>query len=274
MNRSTSPRRAVAAAIAAALAATLAFGGLAAAKDHPTTGKGKAQRTEQVEPGGKTKPAGAVKTGLKTKGNASHPGGVFRVLAVLKAPNDLRPDTIDAVVHFATGDVAVELTRSGGGSAYHAFVPVPDDEPEGVVEIDATAVVDGQNLEATGAGKVLDRGTGDEAEPESADEPAPVASSEPAESCEPGDEPSEEPTDEPSAEPSEEPSDDPSEEPSDEPGEPGESPSDEPSSSPSDEPGSSPNADEAAEACPTKSEIELTDDVITAVLDYLRSIFA
>jgi len=32
---------------------------------------------------------------------------------------------VDAIVHFLSGDVPAVLTRSGGGSAYHANVPVP-----------------------------------------------------------------------------------------------------------------------------------------------------
>lgn len=253
-------RRALTAAVVAALATSLAFGGAALAKG-PKPGKGPdRQRTEQVEPRGQGGGA-QVQVSLKTKGNASHPGGVFRVLAVLKAPTADRPETIDAVVHFGSGDVAVELTRSGGGAAYHAFVPVPDDEPEGVVTIEATAVVAGETLEATGAGKILDRG--DDAEPieEPAEAPAEESPSEtgPAESCEPSETPSENPSEEPSESPSDEPSDSPSEDPSDE---------------PSESPVESPNADPAADECEGDTEIELTRQIIAAVLEYLQTLFA
>lgn len=253
-------RRALTAAVVAALATSLAFGGAALAKG-PKAGKGPdKQRTEQVEPRGQG--GGQVQVSLKTKGNASHPGGVFRVLAVLKASPEDRPDTVDAVVHFATGDVEVELTQSGGGAAYHAFVPVPDDEPEGVVMIDATAVVAGETLEATGAGKILDRG--DDAEPVEEPAEAPLEESpSAAPTCEPSEEPSEEPSDDPSEEPSESPSADPSD-----------SPSEEPSDEPSESPAESPNAEPAADECEGDTEIELTRQIIAAVLEYLQSLFA
>lgn len=248
MNRTSSPKRAASAALVAALAATMAFGGLAAAKDHPKPGKGHgAQGTEQVQ-------GGNAQASLKVKGNASHPGGVFRVLAVLKSAKDVRPATMDAVVHFATGDLDVVLTRSGGGAAYHAFVPVPDDEPEGVVMIDATAVVDGETLEATGAGKILDRGEGDA----TVQEEETVAPTEAAETCEPSEEPGESASDDPSDDPSGEPSDESSDDPGDE---------------SSDDPGDSANADEASDDC-TVSQVELTDEIIAAVLEYLKTLFA
>src|SRR5207249_1111631 len=97
----------------------------------------------------------ATAASLTIKGNASHPGGVFRVLAVLHAAKDLRPPTVGAIVHFASGDVPAVLTRSGRGAAYHAAVPVPAAEPAGVVLIDATATVDGTVLTATGQGKIV-----------------------------------------------------------------------------------------------------------------------
>jgi hypothetical protein len=99
---------------------------------------------------------GVVKTpSLTTKGNASHPGGVFRVLAIVKAAPADRPATVNAIVHFASGDVPAILMQSGGGSAYHANVPVPAAEPAGVVLIDATAVVAGVTLTAQGSGKIV-----------------------------------------------------------------------------------------------------------------------
>jgi hypothetical protein len=249
MNRTSSPKRAASAALVAALAATMAFGGLAAAKDHPKPGKGHgAQGTEQVQ-------GGNAQASLKVKGNASHPGGVFRVLAVLKSAKDVRPATMDAVVHFATGDLDVVLTRSGGGAAYHAFVPVPDDEPEGVVMIDATAVVDGETLEATGAGKILDRGDSSDA---TVQEEETVAPTEAAETCEPSEEPGESASDDPSDDPS---------------GDPGEESSDDPGDESSDDPGDSANADEASDDC-TVSQVELTDEIIAAVLEYLKTLFA
>jgi hypothetical protein len=157
-------KRTASRALVAALAATLALSGAVAAKDHP--GKGAAHRP-QVERAEKTS-AGVV-AGLKTKGNASHPGGVFRVLAIVKAAPADRPATVDAIVHFASGDVAVVLSRHGSskGAAYHANVPVPDAEPAGTVVIDATALVAGTTLTATGSGKIVVGG--DEAAEEAPD---------------------------------------------------------------------------------------------------------
>jgi hypothetical protein len=142
-------KRTASRALVAALAAALALSGAVAAKDPSTHGKaaahGEAAHTDKV-----AKPAS-----MTTKGNASHPGGVFRVLAVVHSARADRPATVDAIVHFASGDVSVVLTRSGDGAAYHANVPVPAAEPAGTVLIDATAVVAGATLTATGSGKIV-----------------------------------------------------------------------------------------------------------------------
>lgn len=127
-------------ALVLALCSALALSGAVVAKEHST------------HPGQGGGPGAAS---LKVKGNASHPGGVFRVLAVLHAAKDQRPQTIDAVVHFATGDIAVVLMQSGKGAAYHGNVPVPASEPSGIVKIDATAVVNGVTVTATGSGKII-----------------------------------------------------------------------------------------------------------------------
>ena len=130
-----------------ALSAALAMTGVVAAKDHTAHGQSGTHASGHV--------SGTVAPSLKVKGNASHPGGVFRVLAVLHAAKDLRPPTMNAVVHFKTGDVSVVLTESGHGSAYHGDVTVPAGEPAGVVMIDATAIVNGATLTATGSGKIV-----------------------------------------------------------------------------------------------------------------------
>ena len=147
MKRNTS--RALVAVLAAALALTGAVS--VAAKDHSGQGKSATHGAHA----GVTK-AGVVKaTSLTTKGNASHPGGIFRVLAVVKAAPADRPLTVDAIVNFASGPVTAVLTRSGGGSAYHANVPVPAAETAQIVVINATAIVAGQTLTATGTGKIV-----------------------------------------------------------------------------------------------------------------------
>jgi hypothetical protein len=159
-------------ALAIALFASLAFSGVVSAKDHPShSPKGGNQGPAVTHGSGPTTPS------LKVKGNASHPGATFRVLALVHADVDLRPATVDAIVHFASGDVPAVLTRSGSGGAYHAFIPVPASEPAGVVLIDATATVDGTVLTATGQGKIV---IGDETE---APEAAPLV--EPSPTCVP-----------------------------------------------------------------------------------------
>jgi hypothetical protein len=129
-----------------ALCTALAMTGAVVAKDHTAPGNSGAHGNGH---------GGTTAASLKVKGNASHPGGVFRVLAVLHAAKDLRPPTVNAIVHFATGDVAIVLTRSGNGAAYHGNVPVPAAEPAGTVKIDATAIVNGITLTATGSGKIV-----------------------------------------------------------------------------------------------------------------------
>lgn len=262
MIRTRPPRRAASTALVAALAAMLALTGAVAAKDHPNKpDKVHPVKTEQQGGGGN------VTASVKVKGNASHPGSVFRVNAVLKAGKDVRPDTIDAVVHFATGDVEVELTRQGGGAAYHANVPVPEAEPEGTVLIDVTALVDGETLEATGSGKILVRGEGDEEATEELEEPE-----ESPEACEPepSPSPSAEPSESPEASPSESPEPTPSESPEASPSEsPEASPSASPEPSPSEsaEPSSSPDADETAdEGCEEEDDDEADNAQFTAAI--------
>jgi hypothetical protein len=171
----SSMKRIASRALIAALAASLALSGAVAAKDHTSHGKA---AVHGGAAGHSEKAGAALVAGLKTKGNASHPGGVFRVLAIVKAAPADRPATVDAIVHFASGDVVVVLTRHGSskGAAYHANVPVPAAEPAGIVLIDATAVVAGATLTATGSGKIVVGG--DEAEaPESAAAESPAAES-------------------------------------------------------------------------------------------------
>ncbi|HTG40424.1 MAG TPA: hypothetical protein VK697_02310, partial [Methylomirabilota bacterium] len=116
-------------ALVAVLAATLSLTGAVsvAAKDH--TGQGKSAT------------------------HGAH-AGVTKAGVVKAAPAD-RPATVAAIVHFASGDVPAVLTQSGGGSAYHANVPVPAAETAQTVLIDATAVVAGVTLTAQGSGKIV-----------------------------------------------------------------------------------------------------------------------
>lgn len=275
MTQTRTGRRAASAAIAAALIATLTLTGAVAAKDHPTKpDKAHPVKTGQTQGGGGAKPAAAEKpVSLKVKGNASHPGSVFRVNAVLKSAQDVRPETMEAIVHFASGDVTVELTRQGGGAAYHAWVPVPEAEPEGVVLIDATAEVDGETVEASGAGKILDRGEG--AEEDETDEPdelqdpdASPETCEPEESPEPSPSGDLDPSPSPSASAEASPSGDPEPSPSDDgDGDGNESP----------DPSGSPDAEETAEEdCDAADDdaTQLTMAVLARIIAYVESLMA
>src|SRR5688500_4990151 len=97
MTQTRTGRRAASAAIAAALIATLTLTGAVAAKDNPTKPDKahpvKNAQTQDGEAGDRgAKPAAAEKpASLKVKGNASQPGSVFRVNAVLKSAHDVRP---------------------------------------------------------------------------------------------------------------------------------------------------------------------------------------
>ena len=162
-------------ALAIALFASLAFSGAVSAKDHPGHSPKAGNQGPAVTHGASTT------TSLKVKGNASYPGGTFRVLALVHADVDLRPATVDAIVHFASGDVPAVLTRSGKGAAYHAFIPVPASEPAGVVLIDATATVDGTVLTATGQGKIVIEDTTEAPEAAPTVEPSPSCEPEPSE---------------------------------------------------------------------------------------------
>ena len=180
-------KRTASRALVVALAAALALSGVAAAKDHPS-----AKGAAHVAPAGHAAKAGAaVVPSLRTKANTSHPGGVFHVLAVLKAARADRPATIAAIVHFASGDVAVVLSRHGSssGAAYHADVPVPPTEVAGTVLIDATAVVAGATVQATGSGKIVVADAADAADAtetaETAEAPETPDATETAETCTP-----------------------------------------------------------------------------------------
>ena len=245
MKRNSS--RALVAVLAAALALTGAVS--VAAKDHTASGKAAAHGNHA----GVTKAAVTKPSSLKTKGNASHPGGIFRVLAVVKAAPADRPATVAATVHFASGDVAVVLTRSGGGSAYHANVPVPAAETAGVVLIDATAVVAGVTLTAQGSGKIVIEDTTQA--PLAPAAPATVES--PATCTSPGTDESPEASDAPE---------------SPEAGDADESP--EASEAP--EASKAPDADETSEDCQTTdgAGVPLSADTIAKIVAFLQSLFA
>ena len=259
-------------ALALALFASLAFSGAVAARSHDGAHGGAANHGPKV-----THAGGPTTSSLRVKGNAAHPGGVFRVLALVHAPVDLRPATVDAIVHFASGDVAAVLTRSGRGSAYHAAVPVPAGEPAGVVLIDATATVDGTALTATGHGKIV---VDDNSAPVP---PAPTVAPSPS-SCVPAPsdsaEPSESPAPTDTIQPSESADPSASAEPSDS-AQPPSSPDPSPTVAPTETPEPSATTDPSASADPCASgspavttTLTLPADIMAQVLAFLGSLLA
>ena len=242
-------------ALVAVLAAALALSGAVsvAAKDHSGQGKSATHGAHA----GVTK-AGVVKaTSLTTKGNASHPGGIFRVLAVVKAAPADRPATVAAIVHFASGDVPAVLAQSGGGSAYHANVPVPAAETAQTVLIDATAVVAGVTLTAQGSGKIVIEDTTQA--PLAPASPASVES--PATCTSPGTDESPEASDAPKTP---------------EAGDSDETPeaSDAPEASKA--PDAAENSDESSEDCQSSdgAGVPLSADTIAKIVAFLQSLFA
>jgi hypothetical protein len=258
-------------ALVLALFASLAFTGAVAAKSHDGARGTAASHGPKV-----THAGGPTTSSLRVKGNASHPGGVFRVLALVHAAVDLRPATVDAIVHFASGDVPAVLTRSGRGSAYHAAVPVPAGEPAGIVLIDATATVDGTVLTATGQGKIVVEDNSAPQAPEPTVAPSPSCVPAPSDSADPSESP--EPSD--SAEPSESPEPSDSAEPSAS-AEPSDSPEPSETAEPSDSPEPSDSADPSASADPCASEsptvtttLTLPADIMAQVLAFLESLIS
>ncbi len=157
------------ASVALALALSVAVSGAAFAKGPHSKGA-KHARPDRAAAEKQIKLKAAATPWLKAKANAAQLGGVLRLNVVLHAARADRPATCLAVVHFASGDVPnVMLTRSGGGAAYHAAVPVSLTETPGPVSFHATCLVGAAltPLTATGWGKIQPAGT----EAEAADVP-------------------------------------------------------------------------------------------------------
>ena len=176
-------KRTVLSALGVAVAATLLVAGSAAARG-PDPGRGPRHDPDHH-------PAT-----LRVKANAAHPGGTLRILALVKAPVRTRPTSVNAIVHFASGDIAVALTRHGHskGAAYHGSVAVAPTEVAGEVMIDATAIVNGTTLNATGKGKI-EPGTAPATSHAAGDEASESASSSSAGGAAPSVESSDDPSD-------------------------------------------------------------------------------
>jgi len=65
-------------------------------------------------------------------------GGSLHILAAVKHPDRHATFTASAVVHFASGDVNVDLHRAGRSFTAHAKVPVAAAEATGPVAVDVT----------------------------------------------------------------------------------------------------------------------------------------
>ena len=77
-------------------------------------------------------------TSFVAKSSVAQQGGALHLVA--KAKQGVRGDTFSAsaVVHFASGDVTVDLTRRGKSFVAGGKVLVPADQPLGPVAVDVT----------------------------------------------------------------------------------------------------------------------------------------
>ena len=82
-------------------------------------------------------------TSFVAKASAAEPGGALHLLAKAKHATRGTDFSCSAVVHFASGDVAVDLTRRGKSFVCGGKVPVPADQPLGPVAVDVTITYGG-----------------------------------------------------------------------------------------------------------------------------------
>jgi hypothetical protein len=72
------------------------------------------------------------------KASAAAPGGALHIMAKVKHAVRGTDFSATATVHFASGDVTVELTRRGKSFVAGGKVAVPADQPIGEVAVDVT----------------------------------------------------------------------------------------------------------------------------------------
>ena len=89
------------------------------------------------------------------RSNAGEQGGNLQVRAMVKHPARGATFTATAVVHFASGDVAVTLSRHGKSFNASAKVPVAADEALGPVTVDVTVTYNGTDAGVQATGKVV-----------------------------------------------------------------------------------------------------------------------
>lgn len=79
-------------------------------------------------------------TSFVARAGVAEQGGTMRVMAKVKHPTKRTPYSATAIVHFASGDVAVELRRAGKSYVAAVRVPVAADEALGAVPVEVTIV--------------------------------------------------------------------------------------------------------------------------------------
>ena len=77
------------------------------------------------------------------KTNTAVQGGNLRIVAKVKHPDRAATYTATATVHFASGDVTVELTRRGKSFVAGGKAPVSETEATGTVLVDVTITYNG-----------------------------------------------------------------------------------------------------------------------------------
>lgn len=82
-------------------------------------------------------------TSFVAKASAAQPGGAIHLIAKAKHATRGTDFSATATVHFASGDVIVELTRRGKSFVAGGAVPVPADQPIGPVAVDVTITYGG-----------------------------------------------------------------------------------------------------------------------------------
>lgn len=87
---------------------------------------------------GSTALAARPAASFTARANHAEQGGSLRVAAAVKHGDHKSTFSASAVVHFASGAVAVDLTRNGRSLTAHAKVPVAADAAIGPVVVDVT----------------------------------------------------------------------------------------------------------------------------------------
>jgi hypothetical protein len=82
-------------------------------------------------------------TSFVAKASAAEPGGAIHLVAKAKHATRGTDFSCSAVVHFASGDVTVDLNRHGKSFVCGGKVAVPADQPLGPVAVDVTITYGG-----------------------------------------------------------------------------------------------------------------------------------